>query len=163
MSKLAFTLKELVAAIAPSSDAETEGRIARQVRHWTAMDLLTPIDGKNTGTGVSRKYDIDEIRKAAILLEYGRYRVPIPVLHESFSDFSEHWTDAPAWTEAISGRHSVYLYTAYSENFIFCQIARRDAVISLLDPKPGTGVHPELQPISAIVINLTRLFARLNL
>lgn len=48
--------------------------------HWANADLLTPIGEKHTGTRVSRKYDLDEVRKAAILRELSRFGLTVTVL-----------------------------------------------------------------------------------
>lgn len=44
-------------------------KMMRQVRHWTALDLLHAAGPKATGTGVSRANDEDELYKAVILEE----------------------------------------------------------------------------------------------
>ncbi len=163
MDQRSYTLKELVEIITPGADAATRSRIARQIRHWTATDLLAPIDGKNTGTGVSRRYDADEVRKAAILAELANYRVPTTLLDPGFADFSDTWPENPHWAKAISGRRAIYLQFAFSDDNLSVQIAPRDATATILDPKPGLDTSRERSPVSAIVINLTRLFAQLRL
>src|SRR4051794_37184763 len=67
-----YTLKEVAAVLCASGDPAEVERIARQVRHWTVADLLHPTGKKHTGTGRSRRYTADEIRKASILLELSR-------------------------------------------------------------------------------------------
>lgn len=158
-----YTLKQVVSILAPAHEPEAPGRIARQVRHWTARDLLAPVGGKRTGTGVSRRYAADEVRKAAILLELSRYRIPAPVLEESFETAAERWPSRPAWRDAIAGPKPIFLYMTYSEHITAYQLVPADAVITMLLPAPGVERQPEFEVCSAIVINVTRLFAKLHL
>ncbi|HWI25466.1 MAG TPA: hypothetical protein VN668_00760 [Stellaceae bacterium] len=163
MSEPAYTLKQVVSLLAPANDPGAPARIARQVRHWTARDLLAPLGGKRTGTGVSRRYTADEIRKAAILLELSQYRIPAPVLEDSFDVASHDWPNRSDWDDAVAGRKSIFLYMTYSRHITAYQLAPADAVITMLEPAPEKKREPMFEIFSAIVINLTRLFATLKL
>lgn len=163
MAQRTYTLKEVVEIIAPGAGADTRDKIARRIRHWTATDLLVPVEGKSTGTGISRRYDADEVRKTAILVELANYRVPATVLDPAFANFSDTWAESPHWATAISGKRSIYFqFACYEDNMSF-QIAPRDAPATILDPMPGLDTSRERSPVSAIVVNLTRLFAGLKL
>ena len=155
-----YTLKQLVSTVAPAADREALSRVARQVRHWTALDLLTTLTAKNTGTGVSRRYSADEVRKAAILVELSHYRIPAPVLEDGFETFTEQWRGRKPWQDAISGTKAVYFCLAYNEHIVTFQLMPAGGVISILQPK--TRLDPEFDLVSAVVINLTGLFARLK-
>ena len=139
-------------------------RLARQLRHWTALDLLATIGGKRTGTGVSRRYSLDEVRKAAILVELSNYRAPSPVLEETFAEASEAWPGSGNWRDAVKGRKPIFLYLSYGEHSVIYQFASPKSVSLLLDPKPGFPKRdPRFDSASAIVVNLTKVFARLRL
>lgn len=163
MASDALTLKQLVETIAPSADAEEAGRIMRQVRHWTQRELLRPVGGKSTGTGVSRRYDPDEVRKAAILLELSHYRVPVPVLEDAFPLAMQHNVGGPAWRAAIAGKRPVMLQIAFNEGMVQAQIVSERGQANMLTARATTTDDPMLTPASAIVLNLSRLFGRLKL
>ena len=163
MPDTSYTLKQLVSIIAPPGDRETARRIARQVRHWTALDLLSPLSDKHTGTGVSRRYSADEVRKAAILVEFARYRIPAPVLEDTFPTAAEDWPARKAWRDAIAGTRPIFLHMAYNGDVTIYQFTDADAVTRALTPKNGAKIDPVFDVVSAIVINVTRLFARLKL
>src|ERR671931_556707 len=112
----AYTLKQLVSLLPGSDDPAEAERIARQLRHWTAMDLLTPTGEKHTGTGVSRRYSEHEARKAAILLQM-----------------------------------------AYNEGMTMFQLLTPESRTNFLSPR-SEEIDGYPAPVSAIVINLTRLF-----
>jgi len=165
-----YTLKQVVSILSSRADTDPPAhRIARSIRHWTALDLLVPIAGKETGTGVSRRYTADEVRKAAILVELSRYRIPAPVLEETFPGVSEDWPERPAWRDAIAGRNPIFLFMTYSEALTAYQLIPADAVVTMLQPasdrppEPQPDHMPKIEIYSAIVINVTRLFASLNL
>ncbi len=103
MSETTYTLKQMVSILAPAGDLDVAPRLARQLRHWTALDILAPIGGKRTGTGVSRRYSMDEVRKAAILVELSNYRVPSPVLEDTFAEASEAGRVRGNWRDAVEG------------------------------------------------------------
>lgn len=161
MSETTYTLKQMVSILAPAGDLDAAPRLARQLRHWTALDILAPIGGKRTGTGVSRRYSMDEVRKAAILVELSNYRVPSPVLEDLFADASERWPDYAEWENAIDGRKSVYLYISYNDDMVTYQINSKKSW--MLEPKrTRSKSDPKFNSASAIVVNLTKVFARLR-
>ncbi len=163
MSDNPYTLKQMVSILAPAGDSKAAPRLARQLRHWTALDLLAPIGGKQTGTGVSRRYGLDEVRKAAILVELSNYRVPSPVLEDSFADASEKWPRLVQWREAVEGRKAILLYISYDDDQVTYQFAPAKSAMLLLGPKRGLPKHdPTFDAASAIVVNLTKLFSRLR-
>jgi hypothetical protein len=163
MTETVYTLKQIVAILAPAGDAEAAPRLARQLRHWTARDILVPMDGKRTGTGVSRRYGLDEVRKAAILVELSNFRVPSPVLEMSFADAAERWPGSKAWLDAIEGRKAVYLFISYNDDIVTYQIDPNRSWMLNLETEPRhTKRNPTLDQASAIVVNLTKVFARLR-
>ncbi len=173
MTDRTYTLKEVAAALSRSGAPGDVDRIARQVRHWTQCDLLQPVGKKYTGTGVSRRYTADEVRKAAILAELSHFRVPVTILDAPFAHSDEVFL-GEEWEIAIAGKRPVYLEMAWTEDgtsrwrmavdwprllFINPPVARetkeegRDDV-TVMDPE---------RPTSMILINLTETFARLRL
>lgn len=163
MATDAYTLKQLVETIAPAADADETLRTIRQVRHWTASDLLEPIEGKSTGTGISRRYSADEVRKAAILHELAHYRVPVPVLEDSFPQAMVNYLPSSEWRAAVTGTRQVMLQLAYSAGSVQVQMIADPKTPNMLTARRLSQADPMMAPASAIVINLTRLFGRLRL
>jgi hypothetical protein len=157
-----YTLNQLVSRLSVGGGKEEAARLARQLRHWTSSDLISPLGEKHTGTGVSRRYTADEVRKAAILVELSRYRIPAPVLEESFSEAAENWVKERGWRDAISGARPILLFMSQSEDLIAYQLVARGAIATMLDPVHDPKRDPMFEIFSAVVINLTRLFARLR-
>lgn len=159
-----YTLKQVAELLSPDGDEEARSRIARQVRHWTTLDLLTPVGRKHTGTGVSRRYAADEVRKAAILLELNQYHLPVTALSEA--DWSENFPLSAEWQVAIKGKRPVFLQLALSHDLLSLQIYEDQPRHNILIPRPDVKRNADrdkMLPVSAIVINLSRLFARLRL
>ena len=69
-----YTLKEAVSILHRSGGEEEATRITRHIRHWTSLDLLVPVGDKHMGTGRSREYPVEEIYRAAVLLELAKWR-----------------------------------------------------------------------------------------
>lgn len=160
MGELTYTLKEVVVLLSPQGDKEEHNRLARQLRHWTMLDLLSPEGKKHTGTGVSRKYGAREIRKAAILQELSRYHVPVTVL-DRFSDVLSDEARGKEWAAAIKGSAPVFLNFAFAEHSVTWKLTKGHLTRDFFVP-----LGPEWEskvPTSGIVMNLTRIFARLKL
>lgn len=157
MSETHYTLKEVVGFLCRSKDAGEEAKIMRQVRHWTASDLIPTAGKKHTGTGVSREYSAHEIRLAAILLELSHYRVPVTVL-EGFDEMAARYADWPDWKDAIAGKRPIFIHFAFSEHMSHWQLYgenfKKNALV--LTPEPNKGRIFDIA--SAIVINLTKVF-----
>ncbi|GEM_PF-2138406 len=175
MSDRTYTLKEVVAAIRWLYGRDEAARFARQLRYWTNLGLISPIGKKHTGTGVSRRYSADEVRKAAILAELENYHVPKPVLVEGFAVHARSWVKSPAWRQAVSGSQQVLLYMMYGKpaaiGLGYKFVLGETPLIHLISPKEERA-SPELRPsrellsvmpASAIVVNVTRVFARMKL
>lgn len=160
MATTTYTLKQVASVLVPSGKPDEVRRVARQLRHWTALDLLKPVGTKRTGTGTSRRYVAQEVRKAALFLELSLYRIPAPVIEGSYDDSIHDWAEDRLWALAISGEKTVYFYVAYNENLITSQIALADSARTILQAKPD---DPNFDFSSAIVINLTKLFGKLRL
>lgn len=167
MTEETFTLKHLARAVLPTDTDKERDQFMRQVRHWTACDLLHPVDGKSTGTGVSRRYTASEVRRTAILAELHRYRVPITVV-EGFAEAMDNYEFGrgfeKTWKSAVAGDRPVYLQFAWNENFIRWGLNADEPSSLMLAPKgeardPNSPFHIS----SAIVINLTSVFARIEL
>ena len=149
-----YSVKD-VAALIGATKGESQARIMRQVRHWTQHDLLHPVTGKSTGTGTSRLYDAHAVRCAVILHEFARYGIPLINL-----DGFDEWTDAvsqdPRWKAAITGKREVFITMAW--------VADGGSAWGFAADEPTlTAFRSDQGFSSAIVINLTRLFSRLDL
>ncbi len=156
-----FTLKEVAAILCPSGDAPEVERIARQVRHWTVADLLRPTGKKHTGTGTSRRYSVDEVRKAAILTELARYRVPITALG-SFTAMAESYATSREWRKAVEDREPVFLQLAFSKGANSWQIFVGQPVGNFIAPTAAQRNRAGEGFVSAVIVNLSALFRRLR-
>lgn len=163
MSDRSYTVADMAKLIRPDADPDTVALLKRQLRHWTALDLLHPIAGKDTGTGRHRRYDADEVRRAAIFVELSRYRVPAPVLEDYATLLSE--TARSVWDAAISGEQPVLLCIGWNDAAILARPVGGpiDGPFFLTTDHPAERDGPAFDLSSAIVLNLTRLFRQLNL
>ena len=165
MSERLYTVKDVAAIIAP--EPSMRERVLRQVRHWTATDVLKPLGGKATGTGVSRVYKADDVRKAALVLEIVRYGVPLDVL-ESFSEWCDGLIKDGTWEDAIEGRRDVFMAIMLEHGDdpgVIWGVERGVAKLPLISLSK-TWKQEELriaEPASAIAVNLSKVFKRLNL
>lgn len=172
MDKNLYSVKDVAALISrgPSDDLH---KLIRQIRHWTASDVLAPVGGKDTGTGVSRMYDANGIRCAAILQEVSRYGIPLDRLG-GLREWSEMLFDSDGWETAISGEIDVFLSMSWeaegggSVKQIGIGEPKWDALRKDLSPTKGKLIDdgeffiPPMDLTSSIVINLTKIFARLK-
>jgi hypothetical protein len=163
-----YTLKEMVSSLSWSDDPEGTEKLARQLRHWTNVGLLSPVGKRNTGTGVSRLYSVDEVRRAALLVELAHYRIPTTVLESSFSFMSEKWPKDENWLRSIKGTEQIFLCVTYDDRITTFHLVRQDFSASILMPETEKGsflskVTKNQLPASAIVVNVTRVFSRLKL
>jgi hypothetical protein len=120
-----------------------------------------PEGGKDTGTGTSRRYGANEVRKAAMLVELAHFRIPAPVLELTFED-TERWTTAHEWQMAVRGDEVIFLNLAYTdgdEGTILSQVIVASSERNLL---VATARDPAFNFASAVVINLTKLFAKVR-
>jgi hypothetical protein len=162
MEEPTYTLADVARIVCPSGAKVEIDRANRQIKHWTTLDLLVPTGVKHTGTGVSRKYSAHEVRKAAILLELNHYHLPVTAIGD-FDTAMANYMDSPDWQAAVRGEHPVLLYLFFSEDMTGWQLrreGRKDPAHVLI---PHIERDPAFDTVSAIVINITRLFERLRL
>ena len=146
-----YTLKEAVSILHRSGGEEEASRITRHIRHWTSLDLLIPEGDKHTGTGRSREYAVEEIYRAAALLELAKWRVPVTVLADTFRDFTVKFEKE--WLLAVQGTAAVFVTMTWSEGLTVWNIAVGEPELFMLDdPAPKSELCGSA---SAIVINLT--------
>ncbi len=153
-----YTLKEAVSILHRSGGEEEASRITRHIRHWTSLDLLVPVGDKHTGTGRSREYPVEEIYRAAVLLELAKWRVPATVLADTFRDFTVKFEKE--WLLAVQGTGAVFVTMTWSDGLTVWNIAVGEPELFMLDdPTPKSGLGG---PASAIVINLTSVLRGLR-
>jgi len=172
MAESQYTLKQVVAAIAPHAEPAEREKTARQVRHWTLLGLLVPLGAKHTGTGTSRRYGPLEIVKAAILRELSRYGVGVTHLGEDFSGWITDLARREEWAIAEAGERPVFLVMYWSEDgsSVF-QIVADQPDLRFLDPRwpgvdhpPGSVWHGvDFGFKSALVLSLTKIMNGLDL
>ena len=165
MNVRTYTLKEAVFALNRSGTVEEASRLTRHLRHWTSMDLLKTEGKKHTGTGRSREYSADTIRRAAVLVELARWRVPMTVLADAFATFTD---DSEAeWEKAVADDVDgpVYLTMTWSDEGSEWWVQRDFPLAHLIEENIGEEETREPEPVrdgqqvhaSIIVINLSRL------
>ena len=147
-----YTLKEAATILHRSGGAEEATRITRHIRHWTSLDLLVPVGDKHTGTGRSREYPVEEIYRAAVLLELAKWRVPVTVLTDTFRQFTVDFDEQ--WLLAVQGTAAVFVTMTWSEGLTVWNIAIGEPELFMLNDQ--TSKSALSGPASAIVINLTR-------
>lgn len=153
-----YTLKEAATILHRSGGAEEASRITRHIRHWTSLDLLVPIGDKHTGTGRAREYRVEEIYRAAALLELAKWRVPVTVLADTFRQFTSDFEKE--WLLAVQGTDVVYVTMTWSDGLTAWNIAvGKPELFMLKDPATKSGLGG---PASAIVINLTSVLRGLR-
>jgi DNA-binding transcriptional MerR regulator len=166
-----YTLKEVAAILSPSGEREDFERAARQVRHWTVNGLLEPAGEKFVGTGRSRRYGADEIRFAAWLMELAKYGINISVMEAVRHTFDEE-SYADLWDTIADADPPVFYELVWDEDAIigkFSYGAPELVTGARLDEKrrrrianPKDGLIDPANITSAVVINLTKVFARLK-
>lgn len=165
MTERLYELNEAVAALAKSATPDEVNRILRHIRHWTVMDLLKPAGDKYTGTGRSRKYTAEEIRKAAVFEELSRWKVPMTLVADSFDTVLEDYGDI--WAMAAKGTKPVFLTMTWNSTFINWKMTTNEPSLHIIQDHAGAKAKSKNAPIelpsSAIVINLSRLLRSINL
>ena len=152
MEPRTYTLKEAVTILHRSGGEEEATRITRHIRHWTTLDLLVPVGDKHTGTGRSREYPVEEVYRAAVLLELAKWRVPVTVLADTFRAFTVDFKQE--WLLAVDGSAVVYVTMTWREGLTAWVIAIDEPELFMLDdPMESRNGGPA----SAIVINLTQV------
>lgn len=161
MALRTYTLHEMADTISRSGKASDINRLMRQIQHWTTSDLLHPQEGKYSGTGRHRRYDVDEVRRAAIFYELGRYRVPVPTL-ETFAIVMHQQTELNQvlWDRAINGDGTIYLFFGWDDDVIDFQIV--DDLAGASSAKSRRKNSLMSIKTSAIVMDLTQIFRQIN-
>jgi len=170
MERFVYSVRELVDKLAPEEDEEEKLRLLRQVRHWTNADLLTPIGEKHTGTGVSRKYGPDEVRKAAILRELSRFGLTVTML-DGMGEALDYHAKQSEWRDAISGKDAIFLEMLWAPDGAHVwNLVRQASLLKMMHPdwKPHHSKKSALPMINldftrAAVLSLNRIFAHLQI
>lgn len=169
-----YTLKQVAPILAralPGNDVE---KLARQVRHWTLNGLVNTVGSMHTGTGVSRRYNAEEIRIAAIIGEFSRYGMTITELGEIRGYLRDVRRGGPYWDFAIEGKYQVFLEVMWEPNDGEMQLAtsvHAKDVEKVTKDKRHKGKprvfgkfwdDPNHQFASQIIVDLTKLFRLLD-
>lgn len=170
MERFAYSVREVAEKLTPEGDEGERLRLIRQIRHWTNADLLRPQGKKHTGTGVSRKYGPEEVRKAAILRELWRYGMTVTQL-EGMGEYLDDLSGDPSWADAANGKRAVYLELLSNpdDESQLWLVARDEPDLKVLDPankppriKVGSKSLPGISYSAALVLSLNRIFERLR-
>jgi hypothetical protein len=157
-----YTVKDIAAIISLDGTPDDLRKCMRQIRHWTNNDVLIPVGGKATGTGVSRVYDEDAIYKAAMAAELVRYGVTVEMLGgELFDEWMSMVMTAPQWAEAKDE------FKDFMLQFIFDPDGQgSDSFKPLYEPELAISTKhvdkTRTRGASAIVVNVALICRRLR-
>ena len=167
-----YTVKQLAERITPGGTPEELERTIRQLRHWTSSMALMPASAVHTGQGRARVYSDSQMYVAAVLVEMGRYGLPIRVVGLVGSTLLYYYMKYPKGSsnplhdechallhDAIAGPRRVYLRFSLEVGqnpeeeikAIGMSIFEAEGILAV--PKDSA---------SAFVVDLTELFSRLK-
>ena len=162
----AATLAPLLAA--SSEEAEIK-RMHNLVRNWAARGILKPLAGSGEGRGVHRRYDRQELLKAAVLLELTRYGLPWSVLERVAGVFD----DARFLPEPIQQTLSEVALAKYEgrraqQEEMIKAAAGGETAYLILNPRPAGDFRVELRgdlkypggACSTFVVDVTKVLGR---
>ncbi len=154
-----YTVKDIAAIISLDGSPEDVRKCMRQIRHWTNNDVLSPIGGKSTGTGVSRVYDENAIYKAAIAAELVRYGVTVDMLgNETFDEWISRVMTSTKWKDAKERSKDFYLQFVFDQEAVmFKPLYESDLIL-----RGETMKRMGLNAASAVVINVATICQRLR-
>ncbi len=165
-----YTLKQVASRVCMSKDPAEIETVARQIRHWTVSDLLVPVGEKYTGTGRSRRYSANEVRLAAWLAELSKYGMTVSLLETARATYEEYGKDG-YWEGVAESKTPVFHEVTWDRNSIVGKITggapelisfKRPRGQMRVGPPEGVGVIDPENVTSVIVINLTKVFGRLD-
>lgn len=168
MSKhLLMSVKHFSRLLVPDEDEAALAKMMRQVRHWTALDLLRTAGPKATGTGVSRVYDEDELYKAVILEELVRLGVPAAFMEDSgCGEWLENNKKQKHWQTAKTGKKDIFLHIASNADegsmlTLSDDPARLMSFLAHAEQDEFTKSKPLVQFFSSlIIVNVSALFSK---
>ena len=160
-----YTVKQIAQKLTVKRPDLSLPKLMRQIRHWTALDYLTTIGSKHTGTGVSRLYGPNEVPKALILVELYSRGISLSEFEEfgDFLDFNiKHY--AKAWEDALAGKKPIFLMLYFGlDGECACNFETGKLDLKAIYKQDDTlGTMPELELTTAVVVNMTRLFSTLR-
>lgn len=163
-----MSVKHFSRVLVPDGDEAALARMMRQVRHWTALDLLRTAGPKATGTGVSRVYDEDELYKAVILEELVRLGVPAAFLEDAeFGEWLDFNKKTENWQCAKDGQIDIFLNLTSEADGGGAMIMSEDPSKFLIflnharnRPASRNDGLPMPKYTSMIIVNVTALFQR---
>lgn len=161
-----YSVKEIAEILTGSKDSEEFSRVYRQIRYWTEKDALPPAGDTTPGTGVSLEYDEDRVYHAAILQELSRIGVDQSALTLLAVQLADGY-ETRLWSYAKIGKAQVYLTGLFGPSGnISWELSQGAPLTERIAENPD---NPELKKpgnpyfyTSAVVINLTSVFRRMN-
>lgn len=175
MKSETYKVREIAKMISGEGDQEVIERLVRRIRYWTGEGILNPVGGKDTGSGNYREYDADEVRKVAIVCELARYGISITNFDPD-GEYLDSFKGSSQWNDAVEGRRDVFL--VHAEEFgcdagnasqIVCEGKDVDLVGVVRTKVTKNSALKVSLPMneddfpSCLVINLTKLFSKLDL
>ena len=158
MKNTTYTVREVAAIISGSNDPKVIDRVVRQIRYWTTEGILKPVGDKHTGSGRSREYNSNEVKKSAVIAELIRHGISLSKLY-SFEEYLE---------ELLSDLHledKENFYLVHAEEF--GETGADMSIIGSDDRNPlrilDRWDSDFMNYPTCIIINLTKLFVRLDL
>lgn len=159
-----MTVGELARRVLPAASEDEISSVVRQLRHWTVSRVFPDFGptGILTGSGRHRGYDEASVPFVAVAVELGRWRLPMETIRSVLAIL--HSTDRPLWRSAMAGKEDIYLVVQLmpadsgSPLPFPLPIARATDKVSLVEILEGV----DDRFVSALVISLSKLFARLR-
>ena len=164
-----FTAATLAPLLAASAEEAELKRMHNLVRNWAARGILKPLAGSGEGRGVHRRYDRQELLKAAVLLELTRYALPWSVLERVAGAFDEARPLPKPIQQTLSGV-ALAKYEdrrAQQEEMIEAAAGGKTSYL-ILNPRPAGDFRVELRSnlkypggaCSALVVDVTKVLGR---
>ena len=170
MTDDSYTLKQVARIVARTDDEDHLAKVARQIRHWTSLDIIPTIGKKHSGTGVHRRYSANAVRRAALTSELARYGLDVSDM-DPLGEYFDGMEGGADWQTAIDGTAIVYLWYSLAgvpDGMIIGQYGSQDRINPLQltnarrNEEYGAGLIPVEGYASALVINVTKVFQRLT-
>jgi hypothetical protein len=154
MNGKVWTSREMAERLAPTNSGDEQALAMRRIQHWTAEELLDPIEVRHSGRGTVRRFSRDALLDAALLWEMSERNMSITSMRyaRAIIGFERSDREPDPFEVALRGERRV---------LILCDLEsiRNGRPVIVLDP--GEPIVPEDWRVG-LWIDLTVTFARLR-
>jgi DNA-binding transcriptional MerR regulator len=81
-SERLLTVAQLAEIVADPVLGDDQQLVLRQLRYWSTIGLIKPVGGSFTGRGRHRRYQLQEVYRAGLLVRFGALGLPVAALTE---------------------------------------------------------------------------------